>query len=102
MALQRLVKSDNEMHLVKRESCRRHSNENIQQVCYQLCLRVQGQWKDRRWCSTAHQPYLSLPQTIQLVECLPTSLCEIKSLFLSRGASGREEDDFGQKRVKGK
>lgn len=63
------------MHLIKREGCRRHSNQRVEEVGHELCLRVQGKQEDRRGCTTAHHSHLPLPQTIELVKGIPASFC---------------------------
>lgn len=50
-----------ELHLVERESSGRHSDQDIEEVKYQLRLRVQGQREDRRGSVGAYDPHLTLP-----------------------------------------
>ena len=75
IAFKRLIKEDTETHLVQREGRGRHSDQDIEKVGHQLCLRVQGQREKRRGCAGTDHPHLPLPQTIELVKGLPASLC---------------------------
>lgn len=63
------------MYLVEREGGRRHTNQDVEEVRHQLCLRVKRQREERRGRAVADHPHLPLPQAVELVEGLPAGLC---------------------------